>query len=110
MIAVLPVGPFPTFPLVEFLTTPSGNQLEIFGYYIRFSIDHQQVDVIGGHHIIEYSQAEPFPCLKEPVIPTSPIPGKLQKEFFLMTAVRDVPHLSGNVMADLLVPFLNTRF
>jgi hypothetical protein len=47
MIAVFPESAFSFLSLIEFLACPSGNQLEAFGYRLRFIVDYQEVNVIG---------------------------------------------------------------
>jgi len=99
MIAVFPESAFSFLPLIEFLASPSGNQLEAFGYRLRFTVDYQEVDVVGSNHKIKHLQAKTLFCLKEPVIPTAPIPGKFQKKFLLVTAMGNMPYLPMNVIS-----------
>jgi hypothetical protein len=53
------------------------------------------MDMVGGYGIIQHAQAEAFPGLEQPVQPSLAVPCKAQKEFLLMTAMRDVPYMVG---------------
>ncbi len=87
------------FALIELLGGPAGDQLNAFRDGIRFGVEYQQMDVVGSDNVVEYPQAEAFLGFEEPGMPTTSVLGEFQEEFFLVAAVGDVPHLSGNMMS-----------
>ena len=66
MITVFSERTLPFFALIEFLSGSPGAQLNAFWDDIRPAINHQQMIVIGGDHIVEYSQAKTLLGLEEP--------------------------------------------
>ena len=46
MIAVFPEGAFTLFPAIEFQTGSASDKLYALGNHFRFTVDHQQVDMI----------------------------------------------------------------
>jgi len=50
--------------------------------------------VIGGHHVIQYAEAITLLRIQKPVEVTAAVPGKLEKEFFLVTPVSDIPDIA----------------
>ena len=55
------------FATVVFLRRASRNQLQTLCDCIGNGVFHQQVNMIGGHHVIEEAQAEAFPGFKQPM-------------------------------------------
>lgn len=99
MIAVFPVSSFTLFPLIEFLSSSPGNQLETFGDDLRATIDDQHMDMVGGHHVVQNSQPKAFLGFEEPAKPAPTVPGKFQKKFLFVATVSNVPHLPRNMMS-----------
>ena len=87
------------FTLVKLLGGSASNQLQALGNNVLFSIDNQKVNMIRGHNIVEYTQAVPFFCLKEPVTPSFPVFFKTEQELLLMAPVGDVPDASRYVVS-----------
>ena len=54
--------------------------------------------MIGGHDVVEDSQAISFLCFEQPLQPSLSILGELKKKLPLMTAMCDMPYLAGDVM------------
>ena len=55
-------------PLSKFLPSPSSDQSNRIGYDPSFAVvSDKEVDVVGGHHIVEYAQAEALLGLEEPL-------------------------------------------
>jgi len=99
MIPVLPESTFSLLPLIIFLPRPSCYQLYGFRDDISFSVvSYQEMDVVGGHHVIQNAQTKAFPGLEKPSQPSPSVPGKLQQKFFLMAAMGNVPDNPRNVM------------
>jgi len=57
------------------------------------------VNVIRRNHVVQYDQTVSLGRLQKQLNPPSSIPCKLQEEFSLMTAVRNVPDLAGQVVS-----------
>jgi hypothetical protein len=92
MIAILPVGSLPTLPLIEFLTGPSCDQLDRFGYDASIPIiPDKKVNVITSHGIIEHPKAVTLLGLKKPLEPPTAVSGKLEKELLLMSSMSNLP-------------------
>jgi hypothetical protein len=99
MIAVFPKSSFTLFTLIEFLGSSPGNQLETFGDDYRAAIDDQQMDVVGGHYIVENSQPKTLLGFKKSEKPPYSVPGEFQKKFLFVAPMGNVPHLSRNMMS-----------
>jgi hypothetical protein len=68
MISIFPVRPFALLPLIKFLPSPSRDQLNRIRYDPSFAVvSDKEVDVVGGHNIVEYAQAEALLGLEEPL-------------------------------------------
>jgi hypothetical protein len=92
MITVLPVGPLPGLPLIEFLPSPSGDQLHRVGDDISIAIVlDKQMNMVGGHHVVEHTQAEPLLGFEKPLETSPPVPAKREKELLFVTPVSDLP-------------------
>ncbi len=99
MITIFPVCPLPLLPLIEFLPSSSGDQLNRIGDDISSAVvSDKKVDVIGGHHIVEHTRAVPLVSLENPLQISAAVPGKLEQEFLLMAAVGDMPNIPWKVM------------
>jgi len=100
MIPVFPKSPFSVLPLIEFLARPSSNQLNRAGDDISLAVvSYQKGDVIGGHQELQYTEAITLLRLQKPVEVTAAVPGKLEKEFFLVTPVNDIPDIGWYVVS-----------
>lgn len=99
VIAVLPEGSLSFLALIELLGGSPGDQLQALWDDIRPVIDHQQMDMIGGDHVVEYTQAKAFLGFKEPGMPAPPVPGEFQKKFLFVATVGNMPHLPRNMMS-----------
>ena len=55
--------------------------------------------MVGGHHVVEHAQAEPLLGFEKPLEIPVAVSRKLEKEFFLMAAVRNMPHITRYVMS-----------
>jgi hypothetical protein len=99
MITIFPLRPFPILPLIKLLPSPSGYQLNGIGDDISIVIvSDKKMNMVGGHHVVEHTQAKPLLCFEEPLEPSAPVSGKLEQEFFFVAAVRDMPDTPRNVM------------
>jgi hypothetical protein len=67
MITVLPKRPVPILPLVVFLRRSTGDELHALSDSIFPGILHQEVDVIGCHHVVEHAQTQAFLSCEHPV-------------------------------------------
>jgi hypothetical protein len=72
------------------------------------------VNVVGGHHVIEHTQAITLLCLEKPLEITAAVPGKLEQEFLFVAPVRNMPDITRYVMPicprHLIGPFLEGQF
>ncbi len=76
------------------------RQLHRFGDdLVSFQIMHQQVNVIGGHHVIKNRKTKALAGFKEPFNPSLPVTGKHEEEFPLMAAVSQMPDHARQIMA-----------
>ena len=99
MIAVFPKSPSPSFSLIVLLPTAPSHQLyRLRDHLASFHINNQKMNVIGGHHVIEHAQAKALTGFKEPADPGLPVTGKFQQKLPRMTAVRQMPDLSPQVI------------
>jgi hypothetical protein len=99
MIPVFPEGPVPVLFLVEFLPCSPRDQLNRFRDDLSAAIvPDEEMDVVGGNHIIEHTQAIAFLCLKKPLKVPATAAGKFQKKSLLMTPMRNVPDITREVM------------
>ncbi len=100
MTTILPKGPRTVLPLIVLLTCPACNQLDRFGYGISILVvAHQQVNVIGRDHVVRNGQSKSLLRLQQPCIPALPVARELEKKFSLVASVRDVPHISRDIVA-----------
>ena len=68
MISVSLVRSFALLPLIKFLPSPSSDQLNRIRYDVSFAVVfYKEVDVVGGHHIVEHVQAESLLGLEKPL-------------------------------------------
>ena len=99
MIPVFPVGSLPVFSLVVLLPATSSHQLHrIRNHIAPFKVIDQQMNMIGGDHVIQHTQAETFPGFEEPANPSLTIPGEFQQKLSLVTTMSEVPNLPRNIM------------
>ena len=63
---VLPERPVSIFPLVIFLRRSSGDN-------ISAGIFHQEMNVVGCHHVVQYRETEPLLGFENPMQITSSI-------------------------------------
>jgi hypothetical protein len=99
VISILPKGSLPRFSLVVFLRGAPRNELHALGNNVRACVLDQQVDMIGRDHVIEYAQTKALLGFEKPMEITATITRELQEKFSLMTAVRDMPDVSGQEVA-----------
>ena len=102
VVAVLPEGAAPVLPRIEFLGHPGLDELEGPGdrlmrmYLIpQRPVHRQQVDVVGGDHEVQDDQAVAHLRLERPMEPQELVLAELEKEFLLVTAMSDMPDVSG---------------
>ncbi len=60
---------------------------------------HQQVNVVGGRHVIKNRRTKTLAGFKESANPSLPVTGKLEEEFPLMAAVSQMPDHARQIMA-----------
>jgi hypothetical protein len=61
MVAVLPVCPIASLPLIKLLAGPTGNQLHGFWNHITVAIvGHEQMNVVRGDDVIQNRQTVSF--------------------------------------------------
>jgi hypothetical protein len=77
MITIFPVSPLPILPLIEFLPGPPSDQLDRIRDYVSFTIvSDKEVDVVGGHHVVEHAQAEALLRFEKPLQVSASVSGK----------------------------------
>ncbi|OGT79429.1 MAG: hypothetical protein A3I13_04005 [Gammaproteobacteria bacterium RIFCSPLOWO2_02_FULL_47_50] len=64
MITIFPVGAFAPLPLIKFLSSPAGNQLQALWNDGLARVLNQEMNMIRSHYVIQYTQATPFPGFK----------------------------------------------
>ena len=106
--------PFPILPLIKFLPSPSGDQLNRIGDDISIAIiTDKKMNMVGGHDVVENTQPETLLGFEKPLEPSAPISAKPKKELLLMTPVSNVPDIARYVMSisprHFLMPFLEVR-
>jgi hypothetical protein len=94
MIAVFPKGSFALFPLVVFLRDSPGDQLHALGNFVVPHVFHQQVDVIGGSHVIQDTESVALFGLKQPSDPGPTVIGEFQEKFLLVASMGDMPDMT----------------
>jgi hypothetical protein len=57
------------------------------------------VNVVGGYGVVEHAEPEAVLGLEEPVKVMLTIAGEFEEKSFLMTAVRNVPDMTGQKVA-----------
>jgi hypothetical protein len=93
VIAILPECTVTLLALVKLLCGPTSDQLETLRYGIDVVINDQEMNMIGSDSIIQHLKAKSLFRLKEPVVPTLPVLGKLQQEFLFMATMGYMPNL-----------------
>src|SRR6266850_6027749 len=77
VITVLPEGAQAPLPAVVLLRGLTGDQLHAACDGAFFGVLYQQVNVVGGDHVIEYAQPKSLACFVEPAQVVASIPGEL---------------------------------
>ena len=54
MVPVFPEHPMSVLALIVFLGGTTGDELHALGNNVRPCVFHQEVDVVGRHHIVEH--------------------------------------------------------
>jgi len=54
------------------------------------------VDVIRRHDLVQYAEAKALPRLEQPVLPLLLVAAKFEQKLALMTAVGDMPDVTGS--------------
>ena len=98
VIPVFPKGALSVFAAVEFLRRLSCNQLQAFRNHLILSIEHQQVDVVGGDGVVENIQPKTLLRLEQPLQPALSVPCELEEKLLLMATMGNVPELSRDMM------------
>ena len=44
-----------------------GNELHALRYDISACVFHQEMDMVGCHHVVQYAETEPLLCFKDPM-------------------------------------------
>jgi hypothetical protein len=104
MVSILPKSAFTLFPVVVLLCGSAGNQLHALCNRLVAVNKNEQVDMVGGHRVIEDIKTITLFGFESPSHPMLPVPGKFQQKIFLMTAVSDVPYMARQKNVDLRVP------
>jgi hypothetical protein len=100
MISILPIGPFPLLPLIEFLPSPSGDQLNRIGDDVSIAIvSDKKMNMVGCHHVVQHTQAKPLLGFEEPLEPSPPVSAKPEEVLLLMTPVGNVPDIARYVVS-----------
>ena len=74
------------------------DELDALRDHIWSGISYQQVNVVRGDYVIEYTKPKALPRLEQPAKIVLPVPCKFQEKGLLMAAMRDVPDLAGQKM------------
>jgi hypothetical protein len=77
MISVFSERPMSVLALILFLRRPAGDELHALDYDIPASVFHQEMDMVGCHHVVQYGETEPLLCFKDPMQVPAPIARKL---------------------------------
>jgi len=91
MIAIFPESTLSTLTPVVLLGRAPRDQLHTAGNLTATPVFHKEVDVIGGHDVIENAQPKALPPLEQPMLPTFTFALELEQESPLVAAVSDVP-------------------
>ena len=98
VIPVFPERPMPLLPVVVFLSRAARRQLQAAGDRIGLTlVDHEQMDVIGGDHVIQEMQTLLTARLFQPIQISSSISIESQQEILLVAPMRDVPNLARQI-------------
>ena len=84
--------------VVVFLRRARRNELHALGNDPLARVTHQEMNVVGGHHLVEHAQPEAFLGLEQPAQVTAPVACELEQERLLVAAVGDVLELAGQEM------------
>ena len=77
MVAIFPVRPFPTLPLIELLPCSSRDQLDRVRDRVPVSVVlDKKMDMVGGDRVIENAEAISLPGFKQPLEVTATVPCK----------------------------------
>jgi len=60
--------------------------------------NNKQVNMVGGHNVVEDFQTIPFSGLKQPFNPPPPVTGEFKQELFFMASMSDMPDMTGKIM------------
>jgi hypothetical protein len=63
-----------------------GNELHALRYDISACVFHQEMDMVGCHHVVQYGETEPLLCFKDPM----QVPALELQSFFLKRLERSV--------------------
>jgi hypothetical protein len=77
VVAVFPERPVSILALVVFLRCSPGDELHALCDDIPACVFHEEVDVVGCHHVVKHAQTVPRLRFKEPVQITAPIAREL---------------------------------
>lgn len=99
VIPILPECALSQLAPVELLPGAAGDELHTARDITLATILHQEVDVVGRHHIVEDAESKPLLGFEQPSQVAAPITGELEKKRPLVAAVRDMPDVPRNEMA-----------
>ena len=99
VVTVFPERTLALLAVIVVLGGASGDQLHALRNYVLARVLHHEMNMVGGHHVVEHAEPEALFCQKEPAQLTPSILWELEEEGFLMATVREVPNVTGQEVA-----------
>ena len=95
MVAAFPECSLLVFPLVEFLSCTTCDQLHRPGNNLPpTAIEYEQMDMIGSNHVIEDLKPVAFFDFKQPSYPGRAVLRELEQKLSFVTSVGNTPRVS----------------
>ena len=91
VVAVFPEGTLATLAPVVVLRGAPRSQLHTARNHTLARVPHQEMNVVGSHHVVEDAQAETLLRFEEPVEIALPVAREPEQERLLVTAMRQMP-------------------
>ncbi len=93
VVAIFPERALAMLASVVLLRRSPRDQLHAAGNLSATSVANQEMDVVGGHGVVENRQTKTLFGLIQPEEPASAIFGELEEELSLVAAMGDVPNV-----------------
>jgi hypothetical protein len=96
MITIFPERSLAIFALIVFLRSAPGNELHALGNSVPTGIFHQEMNVVGRHHVVEHAQTKPFFRLENPLQVTASIASRKTWKFtFFSNGLNGAKRMNG---------------